>query len=279
MFKRFSAPRVLLAPDGNPQGDAEQTGTEGTEDTGQTKGPTIEEIAKAQGWSDQYDGPDKIDAAEFVRRKPLFDRIQNQNNSIKRLEKLVEGMAGTFKNATDAQYKKGIQDAEKRMADARGSFDVAAFEQAQADKQKLEQAQAAHVTAPTGEPAEVTEFCERNPWFEKDPAMRTDALDYRENYLRRNPNAPIKDVLAYVEKKIQRDYPEAFKKPDTDDDAPPARRASAVEGSTASPKGDPLAKLKASMTGEEKRIMAMFTKGGQMTEKEYLESYSAVREK
>ena len=59
----------------------------------------------------------------------------------------------------------------------------------------------------------------------------------------------------------------------------PARRASAVEGSTASPKGDPLAKLKASMNGEEKRIMAMFTKNGQMTEKEYLESYSAVREK
>ena len=110
--------------------------------------------------------------------------------------------------------------------------------------------------------------------------MRTDALDYRENYLRRNPGAPIKDVLAYVEKKIARDYPEAFKKPDAEEaEEKPARRASAVEGSTASPKGDPLAKLKASMNGEEKRIMAMFTKNGQMTEKEYLESYSAVREK
>jgi hypothetical protein len=258
---------------------ADQTGTEGTEGQ-QAATPTIEELAAKQGWNSDYDGPDKIDAAEFVRRKPLFDRIQSQNNSIKRLEKLVEGMAGTFKTATDAQYKKGIQDAEARMVAAEGAFDVAAFKQASADKQKLEQAQAAHVSAPAGEPAEVTEFCERNPWFEKDPAMRTDALDYRENYLRRNPNAPIKDVLAYVEKKIARDYPEVFKKPDADDDEPkPARRASAVEGSTASPKGDPLAKLKASMTGEEKHIMAMFTKNGQMTEKEFLESYSAVREK
>jgi len=274
MFKRFRAPIVLFAPDGNPQGDpADQTGTEVTEEA---KGPTIEEVAQQQGWNPDYDGPDKIDAAEFVRRKPLFDRIKTTTKELKEVKKLMEGMANTFKSATEAQYKKGIADAEQRMKDAKAAFDVDAYETARTDKEQLTAAAAAAAPASASEPAEVTEFCERNPWFEKDPAMRTDALDYRENYLRRNPGAPIADVLAYIEKKIARDYPDAFKKEEGEGSS---RRAAApaVEGVGSTPKVDPLSKLKASMTGEEKRIMAMFTKNGQMTEAEYLKDYAAVR--
>ena len=259
---------------------AEKDAIEGTEGTKEAKTqPTIEETATAQGWNPDYDGADKIDAAEFVRRKPLFDKIKAQSNELKKVTKLMEGMAGTFKSATEAQYRKGIADAEARMKAAEAAFDITEYKAASADKSKLEAAQAAH-TAPVSEPAEVTEFCERNPWFEKDPAMRTDALDYRENYLRRNPGAPVADVLAYIEKKIARNYPEAFKKGEEEEKpAGAGKQAAAVEGSTSSPKVDPLAKLKASMTGEEKRIMGMYTKNGQMTEKEYLESYSTVREK
>jgi len=250
---------------------ADQIGTEGT---AEAKGPTIEETATAQGWNPDYDGDDKIDAAEFVRRKPLFDKIKGQGKELKEVKKLMEGMATTFKSMTEAQYKKGIADAEARMKTAEAAFDISEFKAASAEKQQLETAQAAHV-APASEPVEVTEFCERNPWFEKDPAMRTDALDYRENYLRRNPGAPVKDVLAYIEKKIARDYPDAFTEKPAAGKQTPA--AAAVEGAGSTSKVDPIAKLKASMTGEERRIMKMFVKPGGLTEAEYLKDYAAVR--
>lgn len=252
----------------------EKGAVEGTEEAEGAKGPTIEETATAQGWNPDYDGPDKIDAAEFVRRKPLFDKIKGQGRELKEVKKLMEGMANTFKAATEAQYKKGIADAEARMKQAEATFDLPAFKQASAEKQQLEQAQAAHVSAPAGEPAEVTEFCERNPWFEKDAAMRTDALDYRENYLKRNPGAPIADTLAYIEKKMARDYPDAFAGKPAGTKTP---AAPAVEGAGGAPKVDALAKLKASMTGEEKRIMKMFVGEGKLTEAEYLKDYATVR--
>lgn len=251
---------------------AEQTGTEGQEEN---KQPTIEEIAAQQGWNPDHEGADKIDAAEFVRRKPLFDKIKAQNRELKEVKKLVEGMATTYKTMSEVQYKKGIESAEKRMKEAEESYDIGAFKQASAEKAELETAQAAN-TAPAAEPPEVTEFCERNPWFEKNAAMRTDALDYRENFLKRNPGAPVKDVLEYIETKIKRDYPEAF---ETKESKKP--NVSAVEGASTSSHTDPLAKLKASMSADERRIMKMYVGegSGKMSEKEYLESYSQVRER
>ncbi len=236
--------------------------------------PTIEEIAAAQGWNPDHDGPDKIDAAEFVRRKPLFDKIKAQNKELREVKKLVEGMATTYKTMSEAQFKKGSAAAEERMRAAEAEFDVKAYKEASHDKQQLEAAQSSTVTAT--EPPEVTEFCEKNPWFEKNAVMRTDALDYREKYLKANPNAPIADVLEYISTKIKRDYPEAFEPTEKKRATP-----SAVEGASASSVSDPLSKLKASMSTEEKRIMKMFVGegSGKMTEKEYLESYSTVRER
>lgn len=253
---------------------ADQTGEE--EAHSEPSGPTIEEQAQKMGWNPDHQGVDKLDAAEFIRRAPLFERIKKQSDSIKRLEKLVEGMANTYKGATEAQYKKGIKDAEDRMKTAEAEYDVAAFKQAQAEKAALETQQAATI-APAAEPQEVTDFCERNPWFEKSATMRTDALEYGDKFMKRNPDATIAERLEYIETKMKKDYPDAFAAPDEEDK--PRKSAAAVEGAGHGGKVDPLAKLKNSMSSDEKRIMAMYTKNGNMTEKEYLESYSTVRER
>ena len=250
---------------------AAEIGTEGTGD--QT--PTIEETAKAQGWNPDYDGTDKIDAAEYVRRKPLFDRIKQQSKKLKDVEKLVEGMATTYKAMSEVQFKKGIAAAEAKMKDAEDTFDVKAFKEASAEKVALETAQA--TIKPTAEPAEVAEFCERNPWFEKSATMRTDALEYGDKFMQRNPHATIAEKLEYIETKIKKDYSDHF----TD---PPDKKkpVATVEGASPASHTDPLAKLKASMSSEEKRIMKMFVgdpKDGKMTEADYLKSYSEVRDR
>jgi uncharacterized membrane protein len=251
---------------------ADQTGTE--EQGGQTaQQPTAEDHAIKMGWNPEYDGPDKIDAGEFIRRAPLFEKIKGQSRELKEVKKLMEGMATTFKAVTTAQYNKGIADAEAKMKAAEAEFDVAAYKQAQSEKTQLETAKAA-TSAPASEPPEVTEFCERNPWFEKDRGMRTDALDYREKFIKSNPDASIAETLEYVERRMKKDYPEAFEAKETTTKKP---AGSAVEGASPSSHTDPLNKLKASMSAEEKRIMKMFVKDGGLTEKEYLTDYATVR--
>lgn len=252
----------------------EQAHEGATEQQQENKGPTIEEVAALQGWNPDYDGPDKIDAAEYVRRKPLFDKIKAQSRELKEIKKVVDGMANSYKAMSEAQYRKGIADAEKRMKAAETALDVEAYKEAAADKRAFEE-QAKSVS--NVEPPEVTAFCERNPWFDSNPAMRTDALEYSAKFEKLNPQSSIKDRLDYVEKKIRRDYPEHFE--DKEKKHAPAPRAASVEGASAPGAVDDLAKFKASMTGEEKRIMRMFVKEGGLTEAEYLKDYMAVRDR
>jgi len=186
---------------------------------------------------------------------------------------MVDGMSTTFKAMSEAQYNKGIADAQKKMDEAKAAYDVEAYDAARTEKDQLNHAKATTAATTAAEPPEVADFCERNPWFEKNAVMRTDALEYREAYLRRNPGAPITDVLTYIETKMQRDYPDSFKTSEQ------KRNTPAVEGASTSSHTDPLAKLKASMSVDEKRIMKMFVGDGKLSEKEYLESYSTVRER
>lgn len=235
---------------------------------------SVEEVAREQGWNPDYDGPDKIDAAEFVRRKPLFDKIKSQSKELKEVKKLVEGMANTYKSMSAAQYQKGIKDAEARMKQAKADYDVEAYEAAAQDKATLEKAkESVAAEIPPTDQAEIDAWCDRNPWYDTNKIMRTDALEYREKFIKRNPDATTAEVLEYVENKMRKDYPDAFEeKKETRRTAAPV-----VESAVSSQHKDPLAKLKASMSAEEKRIMGMFVKNGGLTEAEYLKDYAAVR--
>jgi hypothetical protein len=232
--------------------------------------PSIEDIAKSQGWNPEHEGPEKIDAAEFVRRKPLFDKIKAQSRELKQIKKSVDQMASTYQSMSEAQYNRGIKEAEKRIKTAEDNQDLDGYRQAVSDKESLESTKP---SLPEVMPSEVQSFVERNPWFDKNKIMQADALDYKDKYLKRNPGAPLDEMLKYVETKIKKDYPEEFGEKKS------SPRVAIVEtgGSTES-RVDPLAKLKSSMSPDEKRVMKMFTESGKMTEKEYLTSYAQVRE-
>ena len=184
--------------------------------------PTVEEVAKAMGWrpKESMKDPNKfVDAATYIKRTASIK--DDYKREITQLKRTVEGIAKTFENATQAQYQKGIQDAEKRMAEAKEAYDFDKFEQAQREAAYLKQ-QASTVNTPN---SEIQDFIDRNEWFDKDKEMTADALDYKERYIKANPGAPANEVLAYVEKRIKRDYPDQFKEPE-----PEQRRQPAVEG-------------------------------------------------
>jgi hypothetical protein len=237
--------------------------------------PTVEDLAREMGWNPEHEGPDKLSADEFVRRKPLFDKIKQQGKELKEIRRMLEKVTTTSKLMSEAQYKRGIADATKRMKAAEDTLDINAFKQAATEKAQLEQG-LQQVSTPDI-PPEVEEWCNNNKWFDENDAMQADALAYREQYVRVHPNAPISKVLQYVEQKIKKDYPEAF---EAEKPKPAAAKPStpAVEsGGNSGGKVDPFAKLKNAMSAEEKRIMKQFIGPGKMTESEYLEQYATVR--
>lgn len=184
--------------------------------------PTVEEVAKSMGWrtKESMKDPEKfVDAATYIKRTAAIK--DDLNREVKNLKKSVEGIAKTFETATHAQYQKGIQDAEKRMKEAKEAYDFDAFEQAQREAAYLKQ----QVAAPTSAPSEIQDFIERNTWFDKNKEMTADALDYKERYIKANPDSDAAEVLAYVEKRIKRDYPEEF-----EDKSTVSKQPTAVEG-------------------------------------------------
>ena len=230
----------------------------------------ITAIAKAAGWRDE--GP--LSAEDFLKTMP--DRFNAKGKEIRELKKTVDEVARHVKTATEAAYQKGIRAAEERMAEAKANGDVDAWEAARTERDGIKSQMA---DAPQIAP-EVTVWMEVNPWFDKDKAMTADALDYKERFIKANPHATIGDVLEYVESKIKRDYPDKFKTKSSDDDTPPQKsHASAVEGVKGGGVGkDPLAKLEASLTPEEKRVMAQYVDRGIMTKKDYLEQIQMIQD-
>src|SRR5690349_15603602 len=64
------------------------------------------------GWNPEFDGPDEdfIDAKEFVRRKPLFDKIEHQSKELKQVKTALEALKVYATTANETAYKKALSD-------------------------------------------------------------------------------------------------------------------------------------------------------------------------
>ena len=219
----------------------------------------IIEIAKAVGWSET--GP--LGAEEFLKTMP--NRFRDQGKELKEIKSTVRGMAKHYKDVQETSYKRGLAEAETKMREAKETGDIDAYEKARNQRETLKNPEPEIVP-------EVDDWSKENPWFDKDKAMTTDALDYAEKYRKTHPGADVSEVLEYVGKKIRKDYPDKFEE---QEEVKPQSPEGARNGGSRSK--DPIEKLKNEMTSEEKNVMAQFVKWGNMTEKEYLESYAQVR--
>ena len=73
---------------------------------------SIEEKAISMGWrpKEQFEGDEEefIDAKEFVRRQPLFDRIESQNKQLKNVTKALEALKTHYTRVEEAAVQKAI---------------------------------------------------------------------------------------------------------------------------------------------------------------------------
>ena len=176
-------------------------------------GNGAEESARAKGWrpKEEYAGDgDWVDAEEFLRRKPFFDKMSQQRQEIKRLQRTVESMATHYHKSVAAAVDKAVKNlkVERREAIELGDADrVDAIDAEIAYQQQQMAAQPANTVAP-----EIVDWVAENPWFNNDSDMRSFAVAFNENYLKANPN----DIATSLDKTlaaVKKAFPEKFEQP------------------------------------------------------------------
>jgi len=207
-------------------GETDQHGTE-------FQPPDFETIAKEKGWrtKEEYDGDPEawIQAEEFVKRQPLFDKIKVQSKKLKELEKTVEALSKHYKITIDQAKDKAIAElkAERREAIELGEADK--VDQIDVKINQVQQ-MSAPATNQAGLAPEIEQFiADQKEWFNKDEDMTDFAVAYNESYLKKHPG-DLDKSLEETLKAVKRAYPDKFVN---------QRRATppAVEGAGISEKG------------------------------------------
>lgn len=234
------------------------------------------EKAMEMGWrpKEEWDGPEEdfIDAKEFVRRQPLFEKIEHQHKAIKELQKAFDAFKIHHTRVKEAEYQRALKSLKEARKEAlrEGETERAlAYEEKIEDieQQKAEFEQDASQVPTPQEPTAHPEFVAwktRNRWYERDEDMR----DFADTYgitLAKKGKTPS-EVLELVEKQVRKTFPEKFTNPNRD-------KPSAVEAPTRSgTTNDGF-----TMTDDERSIMKKIVRAGGITEAEYIKELRRVK--
>lgn len=241
----------------------------------------IEIKARNAGWvpkEEFADDPDKwVDADEFVRRGPLFEKINAQSREMKRMREAMEALQLHHAKVKETSYKEALAvlKAQKREAFTEGDPDkILAIEEKMDDlkeqQRSFEAQRAREVAAPSQElHPEFKAFLDRNPWYQAEAPMKAFA-DTVGVELRNSGMSPT-EVLKKVEQKVREEFPHKFRNANRD-------KAPAVEGAG---KGTGKAGSNApayQLTDEERRVMNTFVRQKIMTEAEYIAELKKIKE-
>jgi hypothetical protein len=182
-------------------------------DTGTT--PDFETTARDKGWKpkDEWeaDPEEWIDAKEFIKRQPLFDKIKNLNKRHKELEKTINGMAQHYNISVAQAKQRAISELMEKKREAIEVGDVAQV--ATIEQNIASVHQTPNMTVPQQSLApEIQDFVAANKeWFNKDAEMTNFAVSFNETYLKSHPGE-LDSSLAETMKAVKRAYPDKFVK-------------------------------------------------------------------
>lgn len=237
----------------------------------------VEQRALEMGWrpKDEFNGDESefIDAQEFVRRKPLFDKIEHQSKELKDVKKILRSLQDHHVKVKETEFKRAVEylKTQKKEALETGDLDRVVEIDDQLVDMKAAQKAAEQVEREPKTPQvhpDFTHWVERNGWYAQDKALRSFADALGTQYAADNPELPPADVLRYVTDKVKRAYPEKFKNPER-------TKPAAVDGGSA-----PSRPTKADtfqLTEDEERVMKQFVRAGILTREQYIADVKAMR--
>lgn len=228
------------------------------------------DTAMGRGWKplEEFDGdPNEwVDAREFVKRAPLYDRLKNQGKKLKEQEKALHDMAGHIDKVAEASYKRAIADLQREKREAVNDADIARVEEIDREIDQIK-TDMVPVKPANGVHPVITEWVnkEENKWFNENPDMATFAISYQESLFKRNPQMDMETSLEEVGKAIKKAFPEKFSNP--------ARRSAPPVESGAAPvsTGKRVFSFK-DLNDEQRSIAARFERMGIMKKDDYVKS-------
>ena len=185
----------------------------------------LEQRAISMGWRPKEDfhgnEDDFIDAKEFVRRQPLFKKIESQSKQIKAVSKALEALKDHYTRVEEAAVQKAIDQMKTQRKQALVDGDGDNFELYDGEIKKAEQQLATIeqvkarpiVEEPVVNP-EWSAFQTRNPWYNTTAHMRVFA-DQLGSELASRGMSPS-DVLKKVEEEVRKEFPTKFRNPNKD---------------------------------------------------------------
>lgn len=236
----------------------------------------IEQRALEMGWrpKEEFAGneDDFIDAKEFVRRKPLFDKIESQSKEIKNVRKAVEALKEHYSAREAAAVQTALSKLKEARQEAISNADGAAFDQidteikrVEKEADRLQKLDAEQPQEPDLHP-EFVAWSKRNSWYSDVGYMRKWADDYGIE-LARQGVAPA-DVLKKVETAVKKEFAHKFTNPNK-------AGAPDVEAGGRSSGGKSADKFE--LTPQEEKVMKTLVSTKVMTKEDYIAQVKAMR--
>lgn len=236
------------------------------------------EKATQLGWRPEEDWEgapeDFIDAKEFVRRQPLFEKIEHQSKAIKNLNAAFEAFKQHHSKVKENEYNRALEQLKsaRRRALTDGETDQALMLEDKIDEIKEQKNEFDQQLQETQryEPEQRPEFqrwLPNNSWYNKDEAMtafadRVGVKAHKDGY---SPEV----VLEMVTKAVKTEFKHKFTNPKRDG-------PSSVEGGTR--RG---AKAEASdvagMSEDDVRMMNKIVRSGALSKEDYIKEYKRVQ--
>lgn len=252
--------------------------TEEVQDTPQVS--DLEQKALQMGWRprDDFDGSDDdfIDAKEFVRRKPLFDKIEGQSKELKNVRKAVEALKDHYTKVQETEYNRALASLKEAREQAVSDADGAAFNKldTQIKKVEHEMAQVNQIKntpivedAPQVHP-EFAAWQNKNQWYSTTSYMRKWADDYGKDLVSQGFSNPL-DVLRKVEEAVRKEFPQKFTNPNK-------ANAPDVDNSSRKTSGKS-EKDSVDLTEQERKVMNMLVSTKTMTKDQYIADIKKMR--
>lgn len=238
----------------------------------------MEVSALSMGWKPQDqlpEGVEFIDAGEYVRRKPLFDKIDSYSKKVKHVEQSLKDLTEHHSKVRQTEYNKAYTDLKGAYKNAmlEGDTEVALniherMEDLNITRNNEVQAEPV-VQTQQGPSPEYTEWVTTNDWYEKDTEMHDFADTTARVFLEKNGSQNERAIFKHVDQQIKRAFPEKFGNPNRD-------RPGAAGKSNARGKGG--SRSKVSLNPEQEAIARRWERSGVMTRDQYVEELSRMEE-
>jgi len=231
-----------------------------------------EQEAVSLGWQpkEQFESDPKNEgkrwrsAEDFLDRKPLFDKIDQQGRELKDVKKALQHLANQNRLVEEMAYKKAIEQlkAQKKAALEEGEHELVVEIDDRIADLKTQAAQPPPQPQPQQPHPEFQRWVDRNEWYVKDTKLRNIADGIGLSLAREGK--PPQEIMQEVEQQIKNLYPDRFggKRVPPNPEGSGGRRQS--NGS-----------VENMLSAEERRIMNTIVNTG-VPKDEYLKQFAAI---